>query len=49
MIGIDCPWCGDEMELEDVMTQAALRCDTCATEIELADPEPARHVIATAA
>jgi len=49
MIGIDCPWCGDEMELEDVMAQTAVRCDGCSTELELADDQPARDLIAAAA
>ena len=49
MIGIDCHWCGDEMELEDVMAPAAIRCDGCATEFEFASDQPERDLIATAA
>jgi len=49
MIGIDCPWCGDEMEIEDVMAQAAVRCDGCSTEFDLADATAAHELIAAAA
>ena len=38
MIGIDCPWCGDEIELDDVMA-AAIRCEGCATEIEFGEEQ----------
>ena len=49
MIGIDCPWCGDEMELADVMAAATLRCDGCATEFEFADDASPQHAVAAAA
>lgn len=36
VIGIPCPWCETEVALTLASTQACLRCDACATVVDLA-------------
>jgi uncharacterized protein (DUF983 family) len=37
---IDCPWCGQGLDLVDAPAAVVARCDACATAIDLADPAP---------
>jgi uncharacterized protein (DUF983 family) len=37
-ISFDCPWCGDQVTAD--VTAAAVRCEACAVQVDLADPRP---------
>ena len=41
---IECPWCGQGLDLVDAPAAVVARCDECATVVDVADPAPAQWV-----
>jgi hypothetical protein len=39
-VRIECPWCGQGVDLPDATTSVRIRCDDCAITVDLADPAP---------
>jgi len=43
-VQVECPWCGEGLTLADAAAAVAVRCDSCVTAVDLADPAPAQWV-----
>jgi len=41
---IECPWCGQGLDLVDAPSALVARCDECAVTVDLADPAPAQQL-----
>ena len=41
-ISIACPWCDEPLAVEDAFAASAVRCDACATSIDIAGRAPER-------
>ncbi len=46
MIELECPWCGAAVALGEGVLPAELRCDGCATLVDVADGDAAERRLA---
>ncbi len=46
MVEVECPWCGTGVALDEPALPAALRCDECATLVDVADGDAVEQRIA---
>jgi hypothetical protein len=46
MIELECPWCGAAVALGEPVLPAELRCDACATLVDVADGDAAERRLA---